>query len=615
MKIDWDFYIYHGKSEINRDSIISIDISPFENELITCGKDSLIKIWSMRQFKNESIKQRLVKKKKFCKIIETQKIPINVIRCSLNGKLLASGGDSGNLTIYSKQHIKKNQDNFFRIFHLFQNSQGDISSINWSPDSNFITTTSQTNDVIIFAVKKKYIFAKIINRIFSIKGSSWDPLGCFLLTQSNSRCIKIWSTLNWKLSRTIQFCTNFNLNMRYWENLTPPPPIWSACGKYVIFYDNFVIEKKHCIRAFDRHLNFSKNKIIFCGKKAIKNIRTSPRIYSRNLDFNLSSIVTITSEDGRLYLWAPDFSKILLVVKNLSSKTITDIAWKFNGYNLIVATAGGEIFKINFDSLELGVTLKVNRHMNILKLNLKKYNNPEISHLSKMSSKKKDSGGKSFIFLSYPSFFIFQKNIVKSLNLYKKINVYEFNSRSKLLTGSLSADYFPLCFEADNTERFFSHSYNKVYNILVKQKNKIYCLQKGKLLHIFQSKALQKSVNFFENKFVTLLHYTTKRSSNIISLSKKTLKIVSKNYQSQIKKINLRRNIIFVTTTTGSIDLVKSNDLTSLIFLNFLKSDSIYLDDFNKKYRNNISKCSGLIFFKKKPYICNKLDGDKLITI
>jgi hypothetical protein len=88
--------------------------------------------------------------------------------------------------------------------------------------------------------------------------------------------------------------------MRYEQNLTQPQPIWSACGKYVIFYDNFVIEKKHCIRAFERHLNFSKHKIFFCGKKAIKNIRTSPRIYSRNLDFNLSSIVTITSDDGKL---------------------------------------------------------------------------------------------------------------------------------------------------------------------------------------------------------------------------------------------------------------------------------------------------------------------------
>lgn len=97
------------------------------------------------------------------------------------------------------------------------------------------------------------------------------------------------------------------------------------------------------------------------------------------------------------------------------------------------------------------------------------------------------------------------------------------------------------------------------------------------------------------------MHYTTKRSSKIISLSKKTLKVVSKNYRSQIKKINLRRNIIFVTTTTGSIELIKSNDLTSLIFLNFLKLDNIHLDNFIKKYRTNISKCSGLIFFKKKP--------------
>ena len=87
MKIDWDFYIYHGKSEINRDSIVSIDISPFDNELATCGKDALIKIWSMRQFKTESGNRKIFKKKKFCKIIETQKNNNRKVRYTIVPKL------------------------------------------------------------------------------------------------------------------------------------------------------------------------------------------------------------------------------------------------------------------------------------------------------------------------------------------------------------------------------------------------------------------------------------------------------------------------------------------------------------------------------------------------
>ena len=47
MKINLNYTIYHGKSELNRFSINSIDVNSNKNILVTCGKDFLIKIWDL----------------------------------------------------------------------------------------------------------------------------------------------------------------------------------------------------------------------------------------------------------------------------------------------------------------------------------------------------------------------------------------------------------------------------------------------------------------------------------------------------------------------------------------------------------------------------------------
>jgi hypothetical protein len=56
MKIKWNYLIYHGKSELNRYSIESVDARPFSNQIATSAKDGLIKIWNLEPKKAEKKK-------------------------------------------------------------------------------------------------------------------------------------------------------------------------------------------------------------------------------------------------------------------------------------------------------------------------------------------------------------------------------------------------------------------------------------------------------------------------------------------------------------------------------------------------------------------------------
>ena len=77
MKLKWNFLIYHGKSEINRCPITSIDMNPFKNILVTYGKDLLIKMWNFDLIPIFKIKKSMVSKtdtrtvyfEKFCSVI------------------------------------------------------------------------------------------------------------------------------------------------------------------------------------------------------------------------------------------------------------------------------------------------------------------------------------------------------------------------------------------------------------------------------------------------------------------------------------------------------------------------------------------------------------------
>jgi len=124
--LDW---IYHGKSEKNKLPIFSIDIQPFQNFIISCSKDCLLKIWQFPkratnsiniQYKVDIMSDFSTLPKSYVPIytIETNSRSTNIIRWSYDGLKFAFSGDDGILVIYEKNVYKKKLKNGLFIINL-----------------------------------------------------------------------------------------------------------------------------------------------------------------------------------------------------------------------------------------------------------------------------------------------------------------------------------------------------------------------------------------------------------------------------------------------------------------------------------------------------------------
>jgi len=613
MKIKWNYFIYHGKSEIDRNSINSIDINPFQKILVTGGVDSLIKIWnidhmSLKQpnlWNNES-KMNLKFQESLCKTFEIHKRQVNIVRWSLNGKILASGGDDGRLILCRYKYLKNFDQYFLKIFFIFKTIQYDILFINWSPDSNFISTISLSNIITVYSVKKKYIFAQINSRIFSMKGSCWDPLGCFFVTQSESQGIKIWDVLKWKLFKTVEFFSNSKVNLRYPQKSFLGKPTWTPCGGFLIFFDNFSTDFTHYLKALRWDNNFTMYKIFFQGNKQINNIRESPRIYSSNLVFKVSSILIITTEEGKLYIWAPNFSKIILSIKNLCGKKFSDLSWRFNGYCLFLSTSNGEVFSIKFRSTEIGKVLKNTEHMEFIHTSLKNRRVFKTVFFLQLPNQKK------VISIDPTPMFLFKTKIIKEIILrtsvlYKNFILFKrgFGYKRKI---KKNWEIIPRNLKRVSLFKkkiFITECIKSLiclvnlnkdwYYISIRLKDKIFYLDNVKPSSGVEFSTFKNFICYLENKIFITAIYVDRKNSNLISISKINFKRNVSIYETYIKAIKLRNHFIYIVTTKGIIEILKADNLKGITLFDFLAPNSPLLNCLFKSFFKKLIKCSGLM--------------------
>jgi hypothetical protein len=588
MKINLNYTIYHGKSELNRFSINSLDVNSNKNILVTCGKDFLIKIWDLNFIGKN-------KNKKFCHIIDNHKKSINVVRWSPDAELLASGGDDGHLIIHSINTSSYNSIGCYRVFYNFRNNQHDIVCLCWSPDSSFLSTTSICGNIFIYSIKKKQIFAKITGKIFTLHGSCWDPLGFFFITQSNTGGIKIWDILNWKIFKTVEFFSEYKTKSKYPQKSITGKPVWTSCGKFIILFNNSTFKHKHYIKAIERREDFRKYKVFFHGKKLISIVKVSPRIYSKNSYDRYISIFAVATEQGGIYFWAPGCSRVLILIKNLSGKSFTDLNWNFNGYDLFLAASKGELYKITFDRFEFGRTLKMNDHASFLRNFYKK--KPLIFTNYLFSTKKNRYSIKYFMNILFLGNLEIKKSILKAIffskqysNIEKKFRKYQKISFQKCLDKlNKIKQNFILKFK----KQYLSW---KFFHFLWFRNKSQYCfLQKQRSSIKYKGISSKFPINIIKNQFCTILNLSKGRSFQVRSLVEKNHRKFYVKYIYQINDMSLKKNFIFIASTKRKINIINVENFQKLFYINLLDFSPQYSIKFDENIFLQLLKCSGII--------------------
>lgn len=369
--------LYHGKSEIKKSTLFSIDIQPFGELILTCGQDWLIKIWSLT---NPNIEQNPIatQQKNFQKkeiyewnfiqleIIEIHQGPVNIVRWACDGKKFASGADDGSTIIFESTKNPFGKKNW-RPFHIFKNHFGDVTDLSWSPNCSLLASASLDRNVFVYSIHNKNAIMKLSNYSFWVKAVSWDPHGIFLATQSENGKVIIWKTFSWESEQILNLASkNKNLktkkNIQLFNRLT-----WTICGRFLLISNCFLSKKGNTVLAFDRLSKFSR-KISFNGNKSpVNSIRCSPRLYQKKANNLFYSLSVFGSMNGKLDLWKSGNPRILFSIKNLIKKQILDFSWTINGYDLFISSIGGDIFSISFSPRELGKVVSKVGHFCFLK--------------------------------------------------------------------------------------------------------------------------------------------------------------------------------------------------------------------------------------------------------
>ena len=282
--LDW---IYHGKSEKNKLPIFSIDIQPFQNFIISCSKDCLLKIWQFPkratnsiniQYKVDIMSDFSTLPKSYVPIytIETNSRSTNIIRWSYDGLKFAFSGDDGILVIYEKNVYKKKIEEW-SIYYQFKNHNGDISDLSWCPNSIHIATASLDNSVQIWSVRKKIPVVILHGHHAWVKSVTWDPTGYLIATKSENKKILIWNTLTFKPRKIIykQMIQKKFINES--QNFSSDQIQWTPCGRFLLA--NRCKELQNRFEVYDRFKNFHKSFSFIFKKKKIALITCSSRLY------------------------------------------------------------------------------------------------------------------------------------------------------------------------------------------------------------------------------------------------------------------------------------------------------------------------------------------------
>ena len=116
---------------------------------------------------------------------------VNVVRFSPDGTLLASGGDNGELVLWSQ----RTEGGEWRTkCSLRGHAAGaDIFDCAWSPDGAYLISGSVDNMAIVWDVAVGKHVQQFRDHSHYVQGVAWDPLGKYAVTQSADRSVRVYA--------------------------------------------------------------------------------------------------------------------------------------------------------------------------------------------------------------------------------------------------------------------------------------------------------------------------------------------------------------------------------------------------------------------------------------
>nr|ODN96109.1 chromatin assembly factor 1 subunit B [Cryptococcus depauperatus CBS 7855] len=127
--------------------------------------------------------------------------PVNVVRFSPNGQMLASAGDDGNVILwvqsdrpnvpFGESSEDQPDKEHWRLQKMLQVTTKHVYDLAWSPDGEFLIAGSTDNTATIWKAATGECVYALREHSHNVQGVSWDPLNEYIATQSSDRSVHV----------------------------------------------------------------------------------------------------------------------------------------------------------------------------------------------------------------------------------------------------------------------------------------------------------------------------------------------------------------------------------------------------------------------------------------
>lgn len=357
--------------------VYSCHVSQDGKRLATAGGDGHVRIWSTEAIYNAEDPD-YAKPRQLCHMSHHLGT-IHSVRFSPNNRYLASGADDRVICIYQLDRNPPSHATTFgtnepppienwKTHKRLVGHDSDVQDLAWSYDNSILVSVGLDSKVVVWSGHTFEKLKVIAVHQSHVKGITFDPANKFFATAGDDRTIKIF-------------------------RFTPPSP--NATQHDMI--DNFVLEttisapfKSSPLTTYFRRCSWSPDGNHIAAANAVNGPVSSVAIIERtrwDSEINLighegptevcmfsprlfhtenpadseaskhSSLVTVIASAGQdktLSIWNTNTSRPVVIVQDVASKSISDLAWAPDGQTLFACSLDGAVIAVKFETGELG---------------------------------------------------------------------------------------------------------------------------------------------------------------------------------------------------------------------------------------------------------------------
>ncbi|EON97173.1 putative histone transcription regulator protein [Phaeoacremonium minimum UCRPA7] len=364
--------------------VYSCHISPDGSRLATAGGDGHVRVWSTESIYSSDDKT-YTKPRQLCHMSHHLGT-IHTVRFSPNGRYLASGADDKVICIYQldsspPSHVASFGTNEpppvenWKTYKRLIGHDNDVQDLAWSYDNSLLVSVGLDSKVVVWSGHTFEKLKTLAVHQSHVKGITFDPANKYFATASDDRTIKIFRFTppapnatqhdmvnNFVLETSISTPFKSSPLTTYFRRCS-----WSPDGNHIAAA-NAVNGPVSSVAIIERTRWDSEINLI--GHEGPTEVcMFSPRLFytkkppesgvtNGHSSAGLVTVIASAGQDKTLSIWNTNTSRPLVILQDLASKSISDLAWTPDGQTLFISSLDGGIIAVKFEVGELGWVAK-----------------------------------------------------------------------------------------------------------------------------------------------------------------------------------------------------------------------------------------------------------------